>query len=501
MRITAIVILAGSLVFGIGCKKESSVVSGSGKSTVQPEASPEESKGSFTSTPIDHIAQFGLVPASAQAVATFDLGAFWESAIDHNFGIMPVQNDPAAVRNAMARASQSVFGFDITATKTVTLWASLINPTARPTVAAHFAGVTGVLSGKVVKTHEGVPMVEVLGLVGAMLDTGMLIGSDDAVAEAISVAKGKADALGKRGANDHKALLASTDPGIMTVTMQVGPLGAFAPEPINGLQGAAITMSPTGRFTTVIKGTSSFLDLVMTGYGQGLLLMKQELDAAHAVALKDARPELLPLTYVVEKWADFTALTQPVRKDDTVVVQAELGPIGRLAVPAIAVVSAIAIPSFEKYQRRAESIEALEQLERIHKGSAIFFTTPQVDAAGQKLPCRFPKSVALTPAPDRGVHPCCVSGETCKADGSLWEQATWTSLGFAIDSSHRFMYEYSSNGKSGVDARFTASAYGDLDCDGVFSTFERFGYGGAPSSDGDCSMESVGPIFKDKEAE
>jgi hypothetical protein len=55
-----------------------------------------------------------------------------------------------------------------------------------------------------------------------------------------------------------------------------------------------------------------------------------------------------------------------------------------------------------------------------------------------------------------------------------WADATWQALSFRIEDAHRFRYEYVSEG-TGPEARFAARAVGDLDCDGVYSTFERTG--------------------------
>ena len=49
-------------------------------------------------------------------------------------------------------------------------------------------------------------------------------------------------------------------------------------------------------------------------------------------------------------------------------------------------------------------------------------------------------------------------------------------------------------------AKFTASAYADLDCDGVFSTFERYGYGDS-SVPGGCAMKGSSATYRNNETE
>jgi hypothetical protein len=229
--------------------------------------------------------------------------------------------------------------------------------------------------------------------------------------------------------------------------------------------------------------------------------MKKELDTAYAEALKESSPVLLPLTYAVEKWDDFNSLSKPIRKEDTIVVTADLGPLGGMAVPAMAIAASVAIPSFVKYERRAKTVEAIDQLDKIYKGAAVYFSTPRVSDMGVKLPCQFPPSTPATPAPVGGVHPCCVDGGECKVNVDNWTNETWSALSFQMNYPHLFMYEYTSNGKSGADARFTASAYADLDCDGIFSTFERFGFGDESSTSAECVIKGSAAFYQDKETE
>ncbi len=51
----------------------------------------------------------------------------------------------------------------------------------------------------------------------------------------------------------------------------------------------------------------------------------------------------------------------------------------------------------------------------------------------------------------------------------MWTHPTWTALNFSVDDAHAYSYQFEVNpdGQS-----FTARALGDLDCDGVYSTFE-----------------------------
>ena len=62
--------------------------------------------------------------------------------------------------------------------------------------------------------------------------------------------------------------------------------------------------------------------------------------------------------------------------------------------------------------------------------------------------------------------------DLCDPSPATWNTTTWSALNFAPEAPHGFVYETETSGV-GLDAVFTVSAYGDLDCDGVQSTFRR----------------------------
>lgn len=82
---------------------------------------------------------------------------------------------------------------------------------------------------------------------------------------------------------------------------------------------------------------------------------------------------------------------------------------------------------------------------------------------------QFPQSITLTPSADP-----CASGGVVVPQATTFAFPTWQALNFSVDDPFRYRYEYVSAG-TGQGAQFTARAVGDLDCDGVFSTFERSG--------------------------
>lgn len=118
------------------------------------------------------------------------------------------------------------------------------------------------------------------------------------------------------------------------------------------------------------------------------------------------------------------------------------------------------------YEEMAE--EAAMNLRRLFDSSVSYYDTPHTDNRGTILSIQFPTSVPLTPA----EIPC---GEEYVPTSGLWDVNTWESLNFAMSDPFRYSYQYDSSG-TGYDATFTASAFGNLDCDDVYSTFTRVGY-------------------------
>ena len=132
------------------------------------------------------------------------------------------------------------------------------------------------------------------------------------------------------------------------------------------------------------------------------------------------------------------------------------------------------VPAVRHYLRRARAYAVLPRLSQICAGARSYY-----EESDQLLPAepgqakrskRFPESTAVTPA-----RRCCEMSKEGWCEGTDWDTATWRALGFELHGRHRFRFQFVS---SGLDrkAHFTARAFGDLDCDGLESTFERVGW-------------------------
>ncbi len=144
-----------------------------------------------------------------------------------------------------------------------------------------------------------------------------------------------------------------------------------------------------------------------------------------------------------------------------------------IVVTIIGILATVAIPALMRSVRRSKSSEATMNLRRIYDGAVTSFQDEGVNRAGEVGDPRFPATVPPTP----GVDACCLTGVNgrCPADANAWDHDTWHKLGFSIDDPHFYWYEFQSVGQ-GIGALFTARVNGNLDCDALYSTFERIGY-------------------------
>lgn len=145
------------------------------------------------------------------------------------------------------------------------------------------------------------------------------------------------------------------------------------------------------------------------------------------------------------------------------IVAIVLGSVGALIIVVAVVLGMTAARSFKGYVDRSRAIEARVNLDLLRMRAEQF----HVEMG------RYPE--ALTPVTAPAPGSCCGKPRgKCEPDRALWQQEPWQSLRFSVDDPHHYAYSYQSDGTG-----FTARAYGDLDCDGTFSTFEITSTGGA----------------------
>lgn len=117
---------------------------------------------------------------------------------------------------------------------------------------------------------------------------------------------------------------------------------------------------------------------------------------------------------------------------------------------------AVFVPTFVKNLHASRLSEPLDGLSRIAARSAqLAELNPQAQA--------YPESAPLTPA----LVP---RGDTVSDPPGTWQHPAWRLLGFSFETPHAFSFAYDSKNGAG-ESTYTAIAHGDLDGDGVHSSF------------------------------
>lgn len=132
---------------------------------------------------------------------------------------------------------------------------------------------------------------------------------------------------------------------------------------------------------------------------------------------------------------------------------------------------AVGWTTFREELSRARTTEAVDRLAILYRSSATYWELALERSEGAVVARTFPPSAPLTPS---RVPP----GQRLADPPDSWNQPTWRTLGFSLSEPHFFAYEYRSDGVESA-AGFTARALGDLDGNGIYSTYERAGRIGA----------------------
>ncbi len=127
-----------------------------------------------------------------------------------------------------------------------------------------------------------------------------------------------------------------------------------------------------------------------------------------------------------------------------------------IVVAIIGILAAVAIPTFTAYARKAKTSEAMLQLNKLSKGAKTWHDAQASYPQG---------TAAALPGVDGGA--CAAPGKKFAAVSTWSDDAAWLSLGFQIDEPNLFTYHYTSTAPRAA----TATAVGDIDCDGTMITY------------------------------
>ena len=141
------------------------------------------------------------------------------------------------------------------------------------------------------------------------------------------------------------------------------------------------------------------------------------------------------------------------------------------------------------YIAKSKSTEAQQFIKKLYDGARAYYLDQSV-AQGSltPVPKQFP-GPSIGPTPAAGA--CCKGeGKKCEPAAKNWEAPQWVALQFSVDDPHYFSYKYevSADGKT-----ITASAIGDLDCDGTYSTFSISGTAGEDGAGPPGAVKETNP--------
>lgn len=141
-----------------------------------------------------------------------------------------------------------------------------------------------------------------------------------------------------------------------------------------------------------------------------------------------------------------------------------------------------------RLMERQRSTEAIRELARLSRSASVYYVKPKPGEDGARMLCQFPPGQIRTTLAKSCCDPSVSDGQgQCDPAKIEWNRTLWSALRWKLDEPHTYVYEYEAAGKLG-EARFTLSAYGDVDCDGEFSTFRFVGRGDPKSSATECIL-------------
>jgi len=331
--------------------------------------------------------------------------------------------------------------------------------------------VTGTLSVAPSSTYRGAQLVE-LGsgrsmLYGTFSPEGFVVGTLEGVTGVLDTVAGTTVSLKDVPGALDVLTQADSEASILFVARPEA-LEALDMDDLTGataLVGAMLTMSPTRTVWTAVTASSADAAAITATINLMLVNSRQVLEQLDQAAANADEPlerfAMTGLRVLVED-----ALSNRINVSQS----GNLSTVEVVAPPALAWMGSLAVPAvmaFRDYNRRSLTTEATMNVRRLFDSSVSYYDWEHATAWGEILPAQFPASVPRTPA----EIPC---GDAVPANYDDWEHPTWEALNFSVRDSHRYSYQYDSAGTF-IGAGFTASAFGDLDCDGVYSTFVRIG--------------------------
>lgn len=156
------------------------------------------------------------------------------------------------------------------------------------------------------------------------------------------------------------------------------------------------------------------------------------------------------------------------------------------AVGALAFAASWGIPTL---MERAAQDEALRELSRLVRSASVYYVKPRLQpGTPERAACRFPQGEIRTTRALSCCDPSVTDGQgRCDVQKIEWNRSLWSTLRWRLNEPHQFVYEYKASGAMGA-ATLEVTAYGDQDCDGVYSTFRFTARGSDQAKSDDCIL-------------
>jgi type IV pilus assembly protein PilA len=147
-----------------------------------------------------------------------------------------------------------------------------------------------------------------------------------------------------------------------------------------------------------------------------------------------------------------------------------------IVVAIVGILAVLAIYGVRKYVANAKTAEARNSLGQIAKDAASAAEREKGTAPIRRRASSILRAFCATAASVPATIPAGQKYQSSKNDWTSGDAVTgWTCIKFAMEEAQYYQYGYQATSTSAVSGGFVATANGDLNGDGVFSTFSVSG--------------------------